>query len=69
MQVQRGDVKVDEEINIADLVCLQNHIPGRKEINNEDWIMRDMTFDGRIDIFDVVMLRQKIIYTTITISN
>jgi len=58
-----GDVNADEEINIADLVCLQNHILRQKELNNENWVMSDMTFDGRIDVFDVVMLRQKLINT------
>ncbi len=64
-----GDVNTDEEINIADLVCLQNHILRRKELNNENWIMSDLTFDGIIDTFDVVMLRRKLTNTTTQILN
>ena len=56
-----GDVNADGNISIADLVSLQNFILGRSDIGKEHWVLSDVCHDGKINTFDMVMLRKKLI--------
>lgn len=56
-----GDVNLDEKVGIADLVTLNKYILGNGTIEPDDMVLADLDFDGRVDAFDLCMLRQKII--------
>ena len=53
-----GDVDLNGETGIADLVKLQNHILRRSVLTSGQAAAADINFDGVIDIFDVVELRK-----------
>lgn len=56
-----GDVNGDGKISIADAVLLQRWLLGAKAKPNFSWIDADLCNDNKIDIFDLVALRKKLI--------
>ena len=60
-EYEYGDVNHDGAVSVADLVCCANHALGKKPSK----CYEDLTDDGRIDMFDVIVLR-KLLTTTIT---
>ncbi len=57
-----GDMNGDNEVSISDAVLLQDCILGKKELTEEQLKSADLTDDGVVDSFDLVMLRRKVIY-------
>ena len=55
-----GDVNHDGTVSVADLVCCSEHALGKASKCYED-----LTDDGKVDMFDVIVLR-KLLTTTIT---
>lgn len=56
-----GDVNMDENTNIADLVSLQRHVLGQSTIAQGDQILGDLCSDGILDGFDIIKMRRMII--------
>ncbi|MCM1507382.1 MAG: leucine-rich repeat protein [Ruminococcus flavefaciens] len=56
-----GDVNQDNSINVADLVTLNKFILNISTGDNIDYILADLTFDGLVDSFDLVKMRQIIV--------
>ncbi|MDE6538560.1 MAG: leucine-rich repeat protein [Ruminococcus sp.] len=56
-----GDMNGDNSVNVADAVFLQNYILGGQELSEEQYKNADLTGDGYVDSFDMVLLRKKII--------
>ena len=56
-----GDVNMDENTNIADLVSLQRHVLGQASIAQDDQILGDLCSDGILDGFDIIKMRRAII--------
>lgn len=56
-----GDVNQDNNINIADMVMLNKYILSQDNIDYDSYILADLTFDGIVDSFDLVKMRQSII--------
>ncbi|MBP3379635.1 MAG: RICIN domain-containing protein [Ruminococcus sp.] len=54
-----GDVNADGEFSVADLVMLEKWLLGSGEFM--DWTAGDMCQDGRIDAFDMQLMRKKLI--------
>lgn len=54
----RGDVNADKEFNVADLVAMQSWLLAKSDAQLADWQAGDLCTDGRIDVFDMVMMRQ-----------
>ena len=52
----RGDVNADGDLNIADVVMMQKYLTGSNDLI--DWEAGDLSENGRIDIFDLIMLRR-----------
>lgn len=61
-----GDVNLDGELGIADLVALQKYILGTGMLDAEAAKAADVCADGRIDIFDAVKLRKMLVYADLT---
>ena len=60
-EYEYGDVNHDDTVSVADLVCCADHALGKSPSK----CYEDLTDDGRIDMFDVIVLR-KLLTTTIT---
>ncbi len=54
-----GDINQDKSINVADLVILNKIILGIS--TGIDYVLADLTFDGIVDSFDLIKMRQLII--------
>ena len=58
---EAGDLNMDYNINIADAVLLQKYILGKTNLTSVQLACADMNDDGFVDIFDMVLIRQKVI--------
>ncbi|MBD5160180.1 MAG: leucine-rich repeat protein [Ruminococcus sp.] len=56
-----GDINGDNKVSIADAVLLQSYILGGQELTEEKFKRADLTGDGFVDSFDMVLLRRMII--------
>lgn len=56
-----GDVNADGVINTADLVALQKYLHGRSTLGKEHWVLSDVCYDGKVDVFDIISLRRIVI--------
>lgn len=56
-----GDVNDDNNFNISDLVIVQNWILGKPNVTLANWQAGDLSGNGEIDIFDVVLMRKKLV--------
>ena len=56
-----GDVNDDKQFNISDLVLVQNWILGKPDVKLANWQAGDLSGNGEIDIFDVVLMRKKLV--------
>lgn len=59
-----GDCNTDNKISIADLVCMNKYILNQQKINADDAILYDLDFSGKIDVFDVIKMRQIVVSNT-----
>jgi len=56
-----GDVNADGEFNMADLVLLQKWLLGAPDTKLDDWKAADLCSDNKLDIFDLICMRKKLI--------
>ena len=56
-----GDINGDNKVSIADAVILQSYILGKQELTEEQFKNADLTGDGVVDAFDMILLRRMII--------
>ena len=54
-----GDCNADTSVNIADAVILQKYLLGSGELT--DQYAADLCTDGKINVFDMILMRQKIV--------
>lgn len=54
-----GDVNTDGQFSIADLVMMKDYLLGSGDLN--DWKAGDLCEDGKIDVFDFILMRQELI--------
>lgn len=59
-----GDINSDGKFNIADVIALQNWLLRKPEINIERWQNADLCQDNVLDVFDLCMMKQKLISQT-----
>ena len=64
-----GDVNLDCNISIADLVCMQRFMVGDSLLTRSQRICADADMDGRIDGFDTVLLRKAVIEQMIPVED
>lgn len=58
---QKGDVNIDGDVNIADLVKLQQHIIRETSLNADQAAAAELNGDGIVDSFDLIAMRKLII--------
>ena len=56
-----GDVNSDGDFNTADLVLLQKWLLGAADTKLADWKAADLCSDNKLDIFDLICMRKKLI--------
>ena len=56
-----GDANGDGEFTIADMVSVQNNLLGKKTAKLADWKAADLYPDGRIDVYDFIVMRSEFI--------
>ncbi len=57
----KGDANGDGEFTIADMVSVQNNLLGKKTAKLADWKAADLYPDGRIDVYDFIVMRSEFI--------
>lgn len=57
----QGDINLDGEINVSDLVMYSRYILGNEEISRAQWKKADMNDDGSVDSIDLVLVRKAVI--------
>lgn len=56
-----GNSNFDGKVNIADAVILQRYLLGSYRISKVQWEQADMNQDGYVDVFDLCIMRHKLI--------
>ena len=51
----------DNSINVADLVMTHKVILNQNSLDYDSYVLADLTFDGLVDSFDLMKMRQLII--------
>ncbi len=59
--VVKGDVNSDGELNIADAVLLQKWLLAFPDTTLPDWNRADLYRDGRLDVFDLCLMKRALI--------
>lgn len=63
--LKKGDCNGDGEITVSDIILLQKWILGVKEVKFADWHAADLYSDNRLDVFDLVLLKQLILLNNV----
>ena len=64
--VPSGDVNGDKELNVADMVSLQSWLLSKPDSQLLNWAAADFCRDGKIDAFDLCLLKQELIKKTVS---
>ena len=59
-----GDINLDGEFSVADLVLMQKYLLGAENFNKKQFAAADLNNDGNADIYDMIRLRKMIIKNT-----
>ena len=58
---ETGDLDFNGSINIADLVIMQRYLLAAQKISSSQFYVADLYNDGKTDVFDMIVLRKKLI--------
>ncbi|MDE6833071.1 MAG: dockerin type I repeat-containing protein, partial [Ruminococcus sp.] len=64
--ISAGDCNGDGQFTISDVVMFQKWLSGTGDLT--DWKNADLTFDNKLDIFDLVLMKQAVIENMPTIN-
>ncbi|MDE6670938.1 MAG: leucine-rich repeat protein [Ruminococcus sp.] len=56
-----GDINQDKSVSIADMVMLNRSILNKSDIDYDSFVLADLNFDGIVDSFDLVKMREMIL--------
>ncbi len=59
--LSKGDTNGDGDFTIADMVTVQKFIMGKKTAILSDWKSADLYEDGKIDVYDFIVMRENFI--------
>lgn len=57
----QGDLNGDGSFSVSDYIICQKYLLGCYQFNQEQWIATDVNGDSRVDVFDLVFMRQGLI--------
>ena len=57
-----GDCNNDGKFNVSDVVLLQKWLLAVPDTHLDNWKAADMCEDDRLDVFDLCMMKRKLIY-------
>ena len=57
-----GDVNMDGSFSVADVVLLQKWLLAVPDIHLSNWKAADLCADGHLDVFDLCLMKRKLIY-------
>ncbi len=60
-KVTMGDVNMDNQLTIADVVVLQNWLLGKSDASLKYWWLADFCDDDMLDIFDLCLMKKELI--------
>ena len=63
-----GDVNLDGNIGVVDVVTLQKYLHTTKTFTKEQFIASDLNQDGIVNIFDLAILKQKVIKNSVPVK-
>lgn len=58
-----GNINGDGQFTVADVVSLQKWILGDKDVEIPNWAQADFNLDGKLDAFDLCLMRCELIKT------
>ena len=56
-----GDLDLNNRFTLSDIVTMQNYLLGKASLNEQSFLNADINSDGSADIFDMCLLRKKLI--------
>ncbi|MBR5514247.1 MAG: dockerin type I repeat-containing protein, partial [Ruminococcus sp.] len=59
--IPSGDSNGDGKFTVADVVTMQSYIMGKKTAKLADWKNVDFCEDGKIDVYDFIVMRENIV--------
>ena len=62
-----GDINEDGEISIADVVTLSGYLLGRAPLSDSQKQAADLTDDGKLNVFDLILLKREVTKNKMTI--
>ena len=57
----KGDVDLDGDVDVADIVMLQKYLLNAQPFNIENYINADVYTEGKVDVFDLGMLKRIVV--------
>lgn len=60
-QVIKGDINDDGKVTVADAVLLQKWLLAEPEVELANWKAADLCEDGRLDVFDLCMMKHMLV--------
>jgi len=55
---KKGDVNLDDEVSIADVVVLQSYLLGRASLNEQQGDCSDYNSDGKVTVLDLMQIKR-----------
>ena len=56
-----GNINGDEEFNVADVALFQKYLLGMSNTTLSDWQNAGLCADDRLDVFDLCMMKRKLV--------
>lgn len=60
--IPNGDINSDGELNVADVALLQKWLLAVPDTHLENWKAADFCVDDKLDVFDLCLMKRKLIY-------
>ena len=61
LDIDFGDLNLDNMVNILDVIITLNYIFGNMELGNEQVQNADTNLDGNIDVFDLITIVDQVL--------
>jgi len=59
---EKGNILKNAFIGVADVIYLQKYLHGKQKLTQEEAQLADMNDDGVVNVYDLILLKRKLIY-------